>query len=119
MNSTIYNALNQCSTTGLERLVKSEDTPDGKQIKLYKDHKGFYRIVLFGSNAPDSGLSGVIIQPDGEVYYKQTAPHAQGNNYTRMLQAQLTLWGVDWYPSMFQTSSGAACYKNETFYKNL
>jgi hypothetical protein len=115
MNSTIYNALNQCSTTGLERLVKSETMPDGKQIKLYKDHKGFHRIVLFLDSAPDSGVSGVIIQPDGEVYYKQTAPHAQGNGYTRMLQALLTVWGVDWYPSLFQTMAGAACYKFETY----
>lgn len=116
LNSTIYNALNQCSTTGLERLVKSETLPDGKQIKLYSDHKGFHRIVLFLDNAPDSGVSGVIVQPDGEIYYKQTAPHAQGNNCTRQLQAKLTEWGVDWYPSLFQTTSGAACYKHETFY---
>lgn len=111
MNSSIYSALNQCTTTGLERLVKSETLPDGKQIKLYRDHKGYHRIVLFLDSAPDSGVSGVIIQPDGEVYYKQTATYAQGNNYTRQLQGMLTNWGIDWYPSLFQTLSGAACYK--------
>lgn len=116
MNSTIYSALNQCSTTGLESLVKCDTLPDGKQIKLFKDHKGCHRIVLFLDSAPDSGVSGVIVQPDGEIYYKQTAPHAQGNNYTRMLQGVLFKWGIDWYPSLWQTAAGAACYKGETFY---
>ena len=115
MNSTIYNALNQCTTTGLERLDKTTTTPDGKRIELYSDHKGWHRIVLFVDNAPDSGISGVIVKPDGEVYYKQTAPYAQGNNYTRMLQGILTVWGVYWYPSILQTEAGAACYKHKTF----
>lgn len=93
-------------------------TPKGQRVELYRDHKGYHRIVLFDSDAPDSGLSGVIIQSDGEVYYKQTALHGQGNNYTRMLQAMLTVWGVDWYPSIWQTDAGAACYKHETYAKN-
>lgn len=115
MNSTIYNALNQCTTTGLERLVKASNFLEGKRVELYKDHKGWHRIVLFLDNALEVGVSGVIVQPDGEIYYKETAPHAQGNGYTRELQKLLDVWGVDWYPSGFQTIAGAACYKNETY----
>jgi hypothetical protein len=85
--------------------------PDGKRAELYKDHKGWHRIVLFESDALDSGISGVIVQSDGEVYYKQTAPFAQGNGLTRSLQALLTLWGVAWYRSELLTDAGAACYK--------
>lgn len=111
MNSTIYAALNQCSTTGLERQIKSMECPDGKQIKLFRDHKGWHRIVLFGCDAPEGGVSGVIVQPDGEIYYKQTARHAQGNNHTRSLQAMLTVWNVKWFKSELLTEAGAACYK--------
>lgn len=112
MNCTIYAALNQCSTTGYEIELRSQEMPDGKQVKLFRDHKGFHRIVLFADSAPDSGISGVIVMPDGEIYYKQTAQHAQGNGYTRQLQAVLTLWGVHWFPSDWQTTAGAACYKH-------
>jgi hypothetical protein len=112
MNCTIFAALNQCSTTGYEIEICSQLVADSKQVKLFRDHKGWHRVVLFASDAPDSGLSGVIVQPDGEVYYKQTAKHAQGNNYTRQLQAMLTVWGIKWYASQWQTESGAACYKN-------
>ncbi|AMR57403.1 hypothetical protein vB_PsyM_KIL3b_0158 [Pseudomonas phage vB_PsyM_KIL3b] len=111
MNSTVYAALNRCSTTGLEHQIKSMECPDGKQIKLFVDHKGWHRIVLFDCDAPDSGISGVIVQPDGEVYYKETAPHSRGNNYTRMLQATLTVWNVKWLKSELLTEAGAACYK--------
>ncbi|QXV71825.1 hypothetical protein psageK4_171 [Pseudomonas phage psageK4] len=111
MNSTIYAALNQCSTTGLEQQIAYMECPDGKRVRLYKDHKEWHRIALFESDAPDSGISGVIVQPDGEVYYKQTAPHAQGNGHTRALQAMLAIWGVHWYRSELLTESGAACYK--------
>jgi len=112
MNCTIYAALNQCSTTGYEVEINSLILDNGKQVKLFRDHKGWYRIALFATDAPDSGLSGVIIQADGEVYYKQTASHAQGNNYTRQLQAMLTVWGVKWYRSDLLTDGGMACYKN-------
>lgn len=111
MNSTIYAARNQCSTTGLERQINSMECPDGKQIRLFRDHKGWHRIVLFESDAPDSGISGVIVRPDGEIYYKQTARHAQGKGHTRSLQAVLTLWGVKWFKSIWLTEAGAACYK--------
>lgn len=111
MNSTIYNALNQCSTTGLERQIAYMECPTGLVVRLFRDHKGWHRIALFADTAPDGGMSGVIVQPDGEVYYKQTAPHCQGNGYTRMLQAMLTIWGIKWYRSELLTEAGAACYK--------
>lgn len=113
MNCTIWNARNQCSTTGYELEIRSQVCPDGKVVKLFRDHKGWHRIALFADSAPDSGMSGVIVMPCGEVYYKQTARYAQGNGYTRQLQAMLTVWGIKWYPSPFQTESGAACYKSQ------
>lgn len=113
MNCTIYAALNQCSTTGYEVEINNLILDNGKQVRLFRDHKGYHRIVLFADSAPDSGISGVIVMPCGEVYYKQTAKHAQGNNYTRQLQAMLTVWGVKWYRSELLSESGAACYKNK------
>lgn len=110
MNSTIYNALNQCSTTGYEVELQSLILENGYILRLFRDHKGFHRIALFESDAPDSGISGVIVQPDGEVYYKQTATYAQGHRYTRALQAMLTVWGVFWFKSELLTEAGAACY---------
>jgi hypothetical protein len=53
----------------------------------------------------------MIVQPDGEIYYKQTALYAQGNNYTMSLFYQLKAWGIKVYPSQWQTVAGAACYK--------
>ena len=111
MNSTIYAALNQCSTTGLERLVRSIPYPDGKLVEVYRDHKGLHRVVLFEGVAPMRGVSGLIVLPDGEVYYKETAPQCRGNNYTRILQVVLTLCGIFWYKSENLTTAGAACYK--------
>jgi len=112
MNCTIWNALNQCSTTGLESQIAYMECPDGKRVRLYRDHKGWHRIALFESDAPDSGVSGVIVQPDGEVYYKQTAQRAQGKGHTRALQAVLSIWGVKWRRSELLTDAGAACYKS-------
>lgn len=112
MNASIYAALNQCSTTGLEKEIAHMTTPQGLVVRLYQDHKGWHRIVLFNSDAPSSGMSGVIVQADGEVYYKETAPDHKGNSYTRMLQAVLTVWGIKWYRSNLLTEAGAACYKN-------
>ena len=112
MNSTIYSACNQCNFTGLEREIKRLDNPDGSIVRLFVDHKGWHRIALYNSNYLDSGVSGVVVMPDGEIYYKQTAKHAQGNGTTRKLQALLTLWGVFWYRSPWLTDAGAACYKD-------
>lgn len=112
MNCTIWAALNQCSTTGYEIEICSQLVADGKQVKVFRDHKGWHRIVLFADSAPDSGISGVIVMPDGEIYYKQTARHAQGNGYTRQLQAILTILGIKWHRSPWLTDAGAACYKD-------
>jgi hypothetical protein len=111
MNKTVMHALNRCTTTGLETLVRDATTPDGKHIKLFKDHKGWHRIVAFKSEAHSVGCSGVIVQPCGEIYYKETCPDMRSNGLTRQLQAMLTVWGVKWFPSQFQTKGGAACYK--------
>lgn len=112
MNCTIWNALNQCSTTGYEIEICSQMVANGMYVRVFRDHKGWHRIALFESDAPDSGISGVIVMPCGEIYYKQTARHAQGNGYTRQLQAMLTVLGIKWYASQWQTESGAACYKS-------
>ena len=111
MNSTVYAALNSCSTTGLEQQIASMECPTGHVVRLFVDHKGWHRIVLFASIAPDSGVSAVMVEPSGEIHYKETAPNARGNNYTRMLQAVLTVWGIKWYRSELLTTAGAACYK--------
>lgn len=112
MNSTIYARCNQCSFTGLEREIKRLDNPDGSIVRLFVDHKGWHRIALFTDNTLDSGVSGVVVQPDGEIYYKETVKHARGNDYTRMLQIELTRAGVFWYRSPWLTEAGAACYKD-------
>lgn len=112
MNSTIYAPCNQCSFTGLEREIKRLDNPDGSIVRLFVDHKGWHRIALYAGNTLDSGVSGVVVQADGEIHYKLTAKHAQGNGYTRKLQAILTLWGVHWYRSPILSIAGAACYKD-------
>lgn len=116
MNCTIWNALNQCSTTGYEVELRSLNLDNGFIVKLFRDHKGWHRVALFENDAPDSGISGMIVQPDGEIYYKQTARHAQGNNYTMLLYYQLKEWGIKVYPSQFQTVAGAACYKKSACY---
>ena len=111
MNKSIMYALNRCSTTGLESVVRAATMPDGKHIKLYKDHKGWHRIVAFESKAHSVGYSGVIVQPCGELYYKETTPRMRSQGSTRQLCAMLTVWGVFWYPSQYQTTGGKACYK--------
>jgi len=58
-------------------------------------------------------MSGVMVQADGEIHYKETRKASQGQNLTRQLQAQLTAWGVKWFPSQYQTTAGAACYKGD------
>jgi hypothetical protein len=111
MNKTVMYALNRCSTTGLESVVRTMTTPEGKHIKLYRDHKGWYRIVAFESEAHSVGYSGVIIEASGEVHYKETTPRMRSQGTTRQLCAMLTVWGIKWYPSQFQTTGGKACYK--------
>ena len=93
MNSSVYAALNQCPTTGLEGQIAYMECPTGQIVRLFRDHKGWHRIVLFESIAPNSGVSAVLVQADGEINYKETALKARGNNYTRMLQIVLTVWG--------------------------
>lgn len=110
MNKTVYAALNQCSTTGLEEQIGYMECPTGQIVRLFRDHKGWHRIVLFESIAPNSGVSAVLVQPDGEIHYKETAPEFRGNKYTRKLQAVLTMLGVKWYRSELLTIGGAACY---------
>ena len=111
MNSTVYHALNQCSTTGLEVMVKSMTFPTGQLVRLYRDHVGRYRIVAFKTDAHLKGYSGILLMPDGEVYYKETCPSMRGFNTTRQLQACLTAWGIKWYRSQHLTEGGKACYK--------
>lgn len=111
MGPSVYAAQNQCDMTGLERLVKSQTMPDGNHIRLFLDHKGKYRIVAFKSRAHKVGYSGVLVQADGEIHYKETCPSMRGAGTTRKLQALLTAWRIRWYPSQHQTTAGAACYK--------
>lgn len=112
MNCSIYAAPNACTTTGIEEQIAYMETPTGHVVRLLRDHKGWHRVALYTSIAPNSGISAVMVQPDGEIYYKHTAPEARGNNYTRMLQVMLTVWGIKWYRSELLTEAGAACYKS-------
>lgn len=107
---SVYAAMNQCAMTGLERPVRRYTFPDGTDVRLYQDHKGKYRIVAFKSTAHSVGYSGILLEPDGEVHYKETCPAMRGKNSTRMLQGVLTSWKIHWYPSPYQTKAGAACY---------
>ncbi len=110
-NDTVYAALNQCKLTGLETLLRQTTTPDASVIRLYRDHRGWHRIVAFKSAAHKVGYSGVLVQSDGEIHYKETCKAMRGRSSTKQLQAMLTKWGVQWYPSPYQTTAGAACYK--------
>lgn len=109
-HSSVYSALNGCDLTDIETLVRSVVLSDAHHVELYKDSTGRYRIVLFQCGA---GVSGVLLYKDGEVCYKETVEYAQGNGYTRQLQALLSSWGIHWYPSEWQTEAGAACYKSD------
>lgn len=111
MNKTVMHALNRCTTTGLESLVREWATPEGHHIRLFRDHKAWHRIVIFKSDAHTVGYSGVIVEDSGEIHYKETAPDMRSQGVTRQLQAMLTVWGVKWYPSQYQTTGGKACYK--------
>lgn len=108
MGPSVYAAQNQCNMTGLERLVKSQTMPDGNHIRLFLDHKGKYRIVAFKSRAHKVGYSGVLVQADGEIHYKETCQSMRHHGTTRKLQSMLTVWGVRWYRSPYQTTAGAA-----------
>lgn len=112
MDKTVYHALNQCSMTGLERLVRQATMPEGPHIRLYRDHKGKHRIVAFKTDAHRVGYSGVLVQADGEIHYKETCRTMRGRATTRQLQAVLTSWGINWHPSPYQTKGGAACYEH-------
>jgi len=110
MNQSVYNALNQCMLTGLETLQRVSTLADGRVIRLFRDHVGRYRIVVFKSVAHNIGYSGVLLNPDGEIYYKRTCPQMRGQGTTRHLQALLTVWGIYWHSSQYVTPAGAACY---------
>lgn len=112
LDKSVYSALNQCPITGLERPVKSLTFPQGPCVRLYRDHVGRHRIVAFKSDAHRQGYSGLIVLPCGKVYYKETCPSMRGWRTTRQLQAILTVWGVHWYPSEWQTKAGRASYVN-------
>lgn len=114
MGPSVYAAMNQCSMTGLERPLKRQTMPDGTDVRLYVDHKGKHRIVAFKSRSHSVGYSGVLLDPSGEIHYKETDKAMRGRNSTRMLCAMLTVWKVHWYPSQYQTTAGKACYKRES-----
>ena len=107
--ASVYAEQNQCQLTDIESEVNSLVLDEARTVRLFKDYKGRHRIVLFIDGA---GVSGVMTCPDGEIFYKETAPHAKGNRITRQLQAMLTIWGVNWHRSEFQTDAGYACYKD-------
>ncbi|WJJ54556.1 hypothetical protein PT07_00165 [Pseudomonas phage PT07] len=111
MDASVYAPFNQCKMMGLERTVRSLAAPNGCKVVLYQDHKNKHRIVIY--DALGHGMSGVMVQADGEIHYKETRKASQGQNLTRQLQAQLTAWGVKWFPSQYQTTAGAACYKGD------
>lgn len=98
--------------TGLECLVRTTTLADGRIIRLFRDHVGRYRIVAFKSAAHNVGYSGVLLHPDGEIYYKRTCQAMRGQNTTRQLQALLGVWGVKWFSSQYLTDAGKACYSD-------
>lgn len=98
--------------TGLEVQVRASKLPDGRIIRLFRDHVDRHRIVIFKTEAHNVGYSGVLVDPDGEIRYKRTCPDMRSQNTTRQLQAMLTVWGVKWYPSEHQTKAGNSCYKS-------
>lgn len=108
---SVYAAQNECQMTGLERLIHQVTTPEGPHIKLFRDHKGNHRIVAFKTDAHRVGYSGVFVQSDGEIHYKETCKSMRGKRTTRQLQGMLSTWGVKWYRSQYLTKAGVACYK--------
>lgn len=90
MDNSAYAALNQCGIVGLEVVVHFMEVGQGRTVWLYRDHVGRHRIVL---DIGGAGVSAVIVGDDGEVFYKETHGKHRGHNYTRQLQAMLTVWG--------------------------
>lgn len=108
MNETICNAENACRFTGTERLVEFVRVNKTDKVRLFRDNYGQHRIVYF---AQGQGVSAVLLNADGSIKYKHTMPSHRGHNMTRQLQALLTVWGIKWKASDYQTTAGAACYK--------
>lgn len=108
---TVYNALNGCNETGLERLYSCQILPDGGVIRVYLDNFGQYRAVVFKSEAHSVGYSGVLLNTDGSVRWMHTALHMRGKATTRQLCCYMSSIGIKWRISEHLTDAGKACYK--------
>lgn len=110
-DKSVYAALNGCSETGLEQLLIEQVLPTGQIVRVFVDNFKQYRAVIFQSNAPESGYSGVLLNIDGSIRWMHTRPDMRGHKATRQLCAFMTSVGVYWERSEHETIAGQACYK--------
>lgn len=89
---TIYHAQNQCSCTGLERLIRAQTCPNGHIIRVYRDNFRQYRAVAFKTPAHKVGYAGMAWDILGQLRYKEACPamrHCPG--YAAMLAVMESL----------------------------
>ena len=110
---SVYAAINQCKATDLEKLYIVDRISQNQCLYVYKDFIGRYRAVLCIN---DAGVSGVLVGKSGMIEHKETAPEHRGKAYTRSICALLSMHGIYWMPSIWQTTAGAACYKQNPAY---
>lgn len=106
MDATICNPQNECGHTGLERAWGYKNIGN-LTIRTYRDNFDQYRTMLF---IDGECVSAVLVGRDKSIRFKYTKPEHRGHGYTRQLQAQLTLFGIDWRMSDHMTAAGRACY---------
>lgn len=108
---TVYAALNGCSETGLEKPHKVERLPNGQIVRVFVDNFQQYRATISESEAPETGYSGVLLNPDGSVRWMHTRADMRGCRATRHLCAYMSSIGIRWRISEHLTEAGRACYK--------
>lgn len=110
---TVYGALNECSETGLEKLHKFERLPNGQTVRVYVDNFKQYRAVICDSDAPTSGYSGVLLNPDRTIRWMHTRYDMRGSSTVRQLLGYMTSIGIKWKESEHLTEAGKGCFKRK------
>lgn len=111
MCDSVYDAvimpINQCSLTGVEKVVKSEVIGEHR-VTIMKDNFNQYRVTLEHRNSRVI-VSGILFDQFRIVKFKYTREGSRGNNYTRQLFAYIqSVVKRKFYHSEHLTESGAA-----------
>ena len=113
-NRSVYFAQNRCTACGLEKPVLVERLPDGQVLRIYVDTFNQHRAIIFKTGQCQVGYAGVLIGRDSVVRWRECNPADRGKGTTRHLLASLTVAGIRWYASDYQTEQGAACYSKNS-----